>query len=85
MKTFEENKQTLDLFFKPLVWDKERDSEVRAVDMVAWCKLTDALKDETIIDVNITTLNDDLAYKIDVLNVEFVNNSHYTQTKWTGL
>lgn len=77
MKTFEQNKEILDSFFKPLVQDTERGSKVRAVDMVAWCKLTDALKDEKIVEIS-TEKNEEC----EIIYVEFINKSFYTQEKW---
>jgi len=77
MKTFEENKQTLDLFFKPLVEDKERGSEVRAVDMVAWNQLSKALEEEKIVEIS-TEKNEEC----EIIYVEFINKSFYTQEKW---
>lgn len=77
MKTFEENKQTLDLFFKPLVEDKERGSKVRAVDMVAWNQLSKALEEEKIVEIS-TEKNEEC----EIIYVEFINKGYYTQEKW---
>jgi len=51
MKTFDESKEILDSFFKPLVEDEERGNKVRVIDMIAWNKLTTALQEEKIVEI----------------------------------
>lgn len=71
------NKEKLDSFFKPLVEDKERGFKVRAVDMVAWNQLTKALEEEKIVQIY-SEENEEC----EIIYVEFINKSFYTQEKW---